>query len=86
MGQLALINGEANILDKRIDLLLLAGGVSTLKVIKDVQVLSRGEQIEENVVLRTDAHKLADFIHLIKEVDIVATGIALRFFDQTSQH
>ncbi len=81
-----MINREANILDKRVDLLLLAGGVSSLKVIEDVEVLSRSEQIKENVVLRTDTHKLADFIHLVKEVDIVAAGITLGFFDQASQH
>ena len=86
MGKLALINREANILDKRINLLLLAGGVSSLKVIEDIKVLSRSEQIKENVVLRADTHKLTDFIHLLEEVDIIAAGIALRFFDQTSQH
>mmetsp|Transcript_6764 Transcript_6764/g.9284 ORF Transcript_6764/g.9284 Transcript_6764/m.9284 type:complete len:240 (-) Transcript_6764:1184-1903(-) len=49
-------------------------------------MLTRGQQVEEDVVLGAHAHEFADLVHLLEEVDVVAFSLTLRFLDQAGQH
>ena len=65
---------------------MLVAGVAALEVKKDVQVLARGEQIEQDIVLRADAHELSHLLHILEQVHIVNFCAALRLLDEASEH
>ena len=49
-------------------------------------MLSSGQKIEEDIVLRADAHKLSNLVHLLEHVDVEDFGLALRLLYKTCQH
>ena len=61
-----MIDFETDILDEGINFVLLLRRVTTLEVIEDVEMLARGEQVKQNIVLRANTHELTDFVHLLK--------------------
>jgi len=56
---------------------LFALGISSLEVIKDVEVFSWCEVVEKYVMLGAHAHKLSHFVHLLEHVNIEAASISL---------
>jgi hypothetical protein len=66
--------------------LLLALGLTTFKIVKDIQVFSWSKQIEKDVVLGADTHELTNLVHILKQIRVVARGLTLTFLDQASQH
>ena len=49
-------------------------------------MLSGCEQVEKHIVLRANAHKLSDLVHLLKHVDVIYLRLTLTLLDQPSQH
>jgi len=78
---LSLVNIKTGILNERVYFLLFAGGVTSLEVIKDIQVLAGRQKIKEDVMLGADAHELTDLVHLFEHVNVVAPCVTLRFLD-----
>lgn len=66
--------------------MLLALGLTTFKIVKDIEVFSWSKQIEKDVVLGADTHELTNLVHIFKQVRVVARGLTLTFLDQASQH
>ena len=86
MSLLLLIDGQSYVLYQRIDLLLLAGWVTAFKIIKDVQVLSWSQQVEQDVMLRTDTHEFSYLTHSFKKIYVVHFYLTLTLINQTSEH
>ena len=86
MSLLLLIDGQSYVLYQRIDLLLLAGWITAFKIIKDVQVLSWSQQVEQDVMLRTDTHEFSYLIHSFKKIYVVHFYLTLTLINQTSEH
>ena len=60
--------------------------ITTLEVNKDVEMLLRSQQIEQNIVLRTDSHSLAHFVHFAKEIIVEDASTSRRFGNETCHH
>ena len=78
---LLLVDGQSDVFDERVDFLLLAGEVAALEIVEDIQVLSRSQQVEEHIVLRTDTHELSHFVHLFEHIDVIHFCLALAFLN-----
>ena len=86
MGSLLLINGQADISDERIDFLLFASRITSLEVVEDVEMLAWGKQVEQDIVLGTDAHELTHLLHLLEEVCVVTGSLTSTLLDESSEH